>query len=475
MQTSDSCGLAWAEEEFSDCELGDQRRTARLMSVAACAFERPNGKVSAVFGVEREREGAYDLLENPHVSADEIMASVARATARRADDSSFVVVPVDGSSLTLVDRADETDFGYVGPNKIGARGLKVVSALAVDPNDVVIGWLAMTYWARPSSEGLPPRKSHARDARSVDEKETRYWVQTLESAQAMLDEHKLRGWFQIDREGDGADLLRVLTDSTHWWTVRSSHDRTIELAAGDVGRLRTELERQKPEGAYELDVPAVPGRKARKARMVVRIAKVVLRLRDRRNDRITRCEVVAVWTREEGTAPPNEKPLDWLLYTNREVTTLDDALLVVRSYAQRWRIEECHRTWKRGDCNVESTQLRSVDAVHRWAIILGAVAARIERLKRLARVHPQSPASVDLSPLELRTLVLHRSRVDGHRRMGESTPTIADVVAWLAELGGFGGKYSGKPPGATVIARGLHRLSGLAEGVALADSLRATK
>ena len=48
----------------------------------------------------------------------------------------------------------------------------------------------------------------------------------------------------------------------------------------------------------------------------------------------------AVWVRERGTTPCGEKPLDWLLLTNHAVDTAEDALLVVRGYSQRWRIEE---------------------------------------------------------------------------------------------------------------------------------------
>jgi hypothetical protein len=40
----------------------------------------------------------------------------------------------------------------------------------------------------------------------------------------------------------------------------------------------------------------------------------------------------------------------------------------------------------------------------------------------------------------------------------EGPTTIAEVVAWIAELGGFANKYSGRQPGATVLGRGLRQL-----------------
>src|SRR4029453_9737648 len=122
----------------------------------------------------------------------------------------FVFVPVDGTSLTLVDRAREKDFGLVGTHEFAARGLQVIDALAVDPDGVVIGWLGLTFWARPHQK-LPARGSRARQGRPLEEKETRYWTETIQAASDLLDGHGLRGWFQIDREGDGRDVLLTLS------------------------------------------------------------------------------------------------------------------------------------------------------------------------------------------------------------------------------------------------------------------------
>src|SRR4030095_2429334 len=73
----------WAREQFGAAQLGDVRRTRRLVAVAAEAARGPSGKVSAVFERPREREGAYDFLENGQFSADAVAASMFEATARR--------------------------------------------------------------------------------------------------------------------------------------------------------------------------------------------------------------------------------------------------------------------------------------------------------------------------------------------------------------------------------------------------------
>ena len=456
--------VAWAEREFGGVSVGDSRRAARLVAVAACACDRPAGKVSAVFSTVKEREGAYDMLENEHFSHEALVDSMAEATASRCAGLRYVYVPVDGSSLTLPDHGQSKDFGAVGTNVQGARGLKVIDALAVDPDGVVVGWLALTYWTRSNEPGARPAKgTYARAARDVEDKETWHWIESIRAAKSRLDARGVRGWFQIDREGDGRDVLLELASTEHWWTVRNNTDRTISLEEGGVGHLREQLSPQSPQGSYDLEVSGTKKRRARTARMVVRVGRVALRLRDRRTRRITPLEVTAVWTRENGTTPADEEPIDWLLLTNYPVTTLEQAHEVIAGYATRWRVEECHKTWKSDGCNVEDTQLHSANAVMKWATILAAVAARIERLKRLARKHPDLPATVELAPIEVRALVLLKRRYKNAKESIRDDPTIKDAVLWIAQLGGYTGKSSGGPPGALTIRRGLERLNAAVE------------
>jgi Transposase DNA-binding/Transposase DDE domain len=455
----DRIAASWGSEEFGGVDLGDSRRTRRLVLMAARAHASPHGRVSAVFGDEDELEGAYDFLENRKIDTAEILAGPVRATCSRIAHLPFVFVPVDGTSVTVVDRADVCDFGRIGSDANGARGLKVVDALAVEPDGTIAGWLALTFWARPDRDKSVIKARHQLRARPLEEKETRYWIQTINAACDALEEPRVRGWFQIDREGDGRDLLMALRErhGEHWWTVRGCADRSIEIEGGNKAMLRTDLSKQTVTTTYPLAVPAERKRRARTAHMVVRVGTVALRLRDKKNNRIMPVPVNVVWAREEGTTPAGEDPIDWLLYTNHPLDDIEDVLLTIDGYALRWRVEDCHRTWKRGGCNVESTQLRSFAAAQRWATILMVVAARIERLKHLSRNTPNEPATIELTTFELRALVLLRShRV---RKIPDpASPTIANAVAWIAELGGFANKYSGRHPGATVLGRGLARL-----------------
>ena len=457
---------AWALDQFGKAALGDARRTARLVEVAARAAERPSGKLSEVFESARELDAAYDFVEREQTKVQALQSAVGKATAERCTGDLYVSVPVDGSSLQLTDAAGEKDFGSIGTADRGARGLKVISALAVGADGVPIGLLAQTWWARPVPVPRSAKeRRRLRTRKRVDEKETRHWLETIEQAAEQLNAVGARGWFQLDREADAWPTLLTLEVTGHRFTVRSAWDRLVGAGGHDKQYLRARLAATKPIGTFDLDVPASSGRSARRAHMVMHAAQATLQLRDRRTDRMRRLTIYAVWVYEQGTTPCGEKPLEWRLLTNAPIVT-SDARIVVLGYSSRWRIEEFHKTWKTGGCNVEMLQLRSRNAVIRWATILAVVATRIERLKRLARAEVQRPATDELTEIEVEVLIaLKRRRKKRTERMPDGMPTIAQAVGWIADIGGYTGKSSGGPPGAITIGRGLERLRQAVEGV----------
>ena len=255
-------------------------------------------------------------------------------------------------------------------------------------------------------------------------------------------------------------MLHHLQATGHWFTVRCSRNRRLTGTKKQPRKLiRDKLAKAPVLASMRVDLAGGHGREARSAQLVVRAATVVLELRDPWSKKRRPLSVQAVWVRERGTVPRGEKPLDWLLFTNHSVDTSEEALLVVRGYCQRWRIEEFHKTWKSGACNVEQSQLHSTVHVTKWATILAAVAIRIERLKLLARTQAELAASVELTPYEVHALLLWKRRNKTRTEViPKSNPTIGQAVLWIAQMGGYRGKSSGGPPGSIVIARGLERL-----------------
>lgn len=462
---------SWARDEVFSADLKHKRRVDRAVAMLTCMAASPAGSVLDVFKTSAERQGAYDFLENSAIRPEALCASIAEATAARAAPSEYAFVAVDGSSLNLTDLACQKDFGPVGTNAAGARGLKVINAYAVSPDGVPLGVSAQVWWAR-----VPRTRRQDHKTRQLHAKETKHWVEAIESTCATFEKVApiTRAWFQLDREGDGAHVLSTLDRSGHWFTVRSNHDRRLYGEFKRPRYLRKELSKKLVRGEYQLAVSAAPGRKARTARMAVRWMKVTLRMHDKATGKMWPVTVTAVSTREVGTTPRGESPLHWVLLTNHPVNSLEDARRVIYGYSLRWRVEELHRTWKSGACNVEQSQLRKKAHVIKWATLMVAVAARIERLKVLARTEPDLPATIELTPYEIKALVLTRERTKKRTDpMPTDNPSIGEAVRWLADIGGYTGpKVSGGPPGAVTIRRGLDYVRPIADALEQLDRKR---
>lgn len=457
---------AWAQEEFGKVEVEDPRWRRRLVLVAERAARRPGGKVTEVIGGSAERQGAYGLLESDAVPASAVGKGMFQACAERCASEPFVFCPTDGSSLTLVDRA-KTKFGPVGSRNFGIQGLKVISVLAVSASGVPLGLTGQVWWTR---EPQPPKRH--RHYRKPEEKESRHWPEAMAQAREAMGAHapNTRLWFQLDREGDAWPILQQADADQSWFTVRGAYDRRVLLPTGKKTYLRTLVGSQAVISRYDLAVAAGPKRQARTARMEVRACQATLDFRNKRTDRHFSKTLNVVLARERGTTPAGEKPIEWVLLTNRPVGTAAELEQIVFGYSQRWRIEEFHRAWKSGACRVEESQLRSPEAAIKWATILAAVATRIERLKLLSRKEPERPATDEFSPVELRALKLLRFGKTANKAAHRATvPTLTEATTWIAELGGYTGKSSGGPPGSVTLGRGLAQLEVAARAIEALD------
>lgn len=416
--------------------------------------------MTEVFDAPAEREGTFRFLENPAIDADAIGNASFCAAAKRMAGFDRAIVALDGTSLSVKDLGGTKGLGVIGARYVGATGLQVMSALAMTADGTPMGLAGQKLWTRvePSTVTNPKK-----DKRPLDQKETRHWLEVTDQVLATFAEHapQTRPWFQLDR---GADAAAVLVEAVGfsdkaWLTVRATYDRRLLDDLDDGRYLRERLEHQAPAAFYGVEIAAGPNRTARTANMQVRFMPVVLDLKIAKVGK-TPVPIFVVAASEIDTTPEGEEPVHWLLYTTFPVASAEQAHEVVTAYAMRWRIEQFHNVWKTGACRVEDTQLRDVDHIMRWARILAAVAVRILRLTYLGRKTPDVPATVELRPVEVRAVIMLRKPKGVPRNQ---IPTLATVVQWLAELGGYTGKSSGGPPGARVIARGLARIESIVE------------
>lgn len=448
--------VQWANEEFGDADLADVRHLARLVALAAEVASSPAGTISAACRTSASREGAFRFVENKAICPQRLIAAVGRATARRCTQDRAIVA-VDATSLHLTDQTGRRGLGAVGSWKQGARGMHAMSSLVMASDGSPLGLGSQSYWIR-EQRSQRPEKSLSKD---VEHRETRFWLRAIEQTAETLAEQApdCVPWFQLDRAGDCGTVLANAYDCGRLLTVRATHDRRVQ---NPQQRLIATVENAKVVLTYRLAVTAksrvrkrrreghkvlhwVTRRQARSARLTVRAATVALQV-DRRT-----LPFNAVLVREAGRC--KEDRIQWLLLTTHPIESRHDVLAIIQAYCCRWRVEEFHRTWKRGLCRVEDTQLRSPDAVIKWASILAAVAARAMRLTYLARTQPDVLAQTEFTKRELQAILLLREP-KGVSAAQIPRLTLSQVIRWIADLGGYTGPWNG-PPGPTLVARGL--------------------
>jgi hypothetical protein len=385
-----------------------------------------------------------------------VSSALFEATARASVGHDRVLVALDGTSLRLTDRDRTKGFGAIGTLSNGASGLKLMNALAMTWDGVPIGIAEQIWWSRT-------RLAEGGYRRGIDRESAR-WRDAVTHIGNRFREYapSTKLHFLVDREGDASKLIRQLLEEGHEFTLRSNGTRKVQAGRG-IKRLdlRSVLSRRRVLANIRVEVPDRRNRTVRVANLSVRAGQVPLILRDRYTKLRRVALLTVVWACEQ--RGPATGRIEWLLLTNLSANTAADVCDAVRRYANRWRIEDFHRAWKSGICRVEDTQLRSTNAVIKWATILAAVASRAERLKHRSRQAPEVLAITELSADEIEAIVLLRGAKPS-QAMHELP--LGGAVRMIAELGGYVGAKKSSPPGTATIARGLERVELTAQVIA---------
>jgi len=445
----DESAATWAATVFGHADLGDCRRTRRVVAMAEQLAQQPAGRITEAFGNAAAREAAYRFVENDQVSVSELGAAMFEASARQASAWNEVIVPIDGVTFTIAHAGQ--GFGPVSV-KDHANGAHAMTALGLTPEGVPLGVLGQVFWTRSSTHA----PVYAKDRRPIVERETGHWLTAITQASQALQRHapSTRPWFQLDRGGDCADVLLHALATQAEVTVRACYDRVVT-----GGKLWGKAARGTYLGTYSLRI-AKPGQAPRTATVHVRARVVELHLRPGGlpRSRLQRQHMWVVEARER-----RRSGVCWRLLTTKPASTLTQACRVITAYTRRWRIEELHLAWKSGACGIEQSWLRRRDHFYKWATITGAVAARLERIKLLSRTEPDRSALDEFSRDEIDAAIALRQPKGV---APGATPTLGEVTRWVADIGGYTGKSSGGPPGIRVLSRGFDRVEAAATALA---------
>jgi hypothetical protein len=121
----------WAQQQFSNCQLGDKRRTRRLVRLAQQVVSHPSGGFPEQTETWADLKAAYRLLDRPEATFQSIAESHWQQTRRRSEGRYLVLG--DTTELDFGIHRDLPGLGSTGNG--GGWGFLLHSGLLVAADD----------------------------------------------------------------------------------------------------------------------------------------------------------------------------------------------------------------------------------------------------------------------------------------------------------------------------------------------------
>ena len=164
----------WAVTEFAEAELGDARRTQRLIHMATVLAQQPMASLPEACGSPAELKAVYRFFDNEAIAPAELLASHVSATYERVGRVPRVLAVQDTTEVDWTAHPATTGLGPIGHPR--HQGLMVHTTIAFTPERVPLGLVAQEVWARD-----PEKVGHraTRKQRPIAEKESGKWLRSL--------------------------------------------------------------------------------------------------------------------------------------------------------------------------------------------------------------------------------------------------------------------------------------------------------
>ena len=451
---------SFGEVMFGRAQLGDRRRTQRLVALTDQLCKHPGGSLPEKFKSPKDLKALYRLCDRPEVTHEALLTSIRQAVL---DD----VATRDEDTILILHDASELDYSTHKSlaGKIGqvGRGFKhgyiCHNSLAVTAaGREVLGLVGQILHRRvraPKNEALPERR--ARQSR-----ESRLW---LLGTQGLPADKRL-----VDVADQGADTFEFLEHevrSGRRFVIRAHHARKANVGHAVAAKSTVQhcARSQPASGGRTLKVTAQPRKGRRRARparwshLLISATPLLVHPPHAKHGDHGRAPlpmwVVRVW---EPHPPKNADAIEWLLLTNEPVADLADAERVIGWYQTRWVIEELHKAMKTG-CQVEQMQFTDPERLEPAIVLLTTVATTLLNLRaasQLPDAHTRAANTlIDSAYVEV---------LSAWRYGAVKSLTVHEFFFALARLGGHQNRRHDKRPGWLILWRGWTTLQAMLAG-----------
>ena len=473
--------LSFGQRNFRGIDLGDIRRTARLIKAADDMCRHPGGTLPDKFPKPADLRAFYRLMNCDRVTHRVLMRAHAEDTRRRIAGCGTDVVLLlhDATELDYTTKkslehqlgqvGQGTHRGYICHNSLAVRLIvddtKAADRNGADRNGAVVpetlGLLSQILHHRPRVA----KNETTKQARQRVSRESRLWLRGVQACGPAPAQARC-----IDVSDSLSDTFEYMThEVTHGrhFVLQARENRKLAKPFNQVDLLFDAVRALPPAGQRRLSVSAALGRKGQPARKprttMVQVAYTPVRIAPPGKkagdyvDEPLHLWAVRVW---EPNPPKGEEPLEWILLTNYPVTTLKDACERIDWYERRWIIEEYHKGMKTG-CGVETLQFEHIERLEPAIALISAVATMLLRLRDAARAPDadQRPATDVVDRVYVDALAnCYPGRLKGR-------VTVLRFYMHVARLGGHQNRKSDGFPGWLTLWRGWTKLESVVTGL----------
>lgn len=449
----------WASETFLDCNLGDPRRTKRLLKVAEGMLDAPDQSLPSQFSDWADLKAAYRFFDTERVTFDAICLPHWEQT-RKTKPGRYLLIS-DTTDLNFTGHASTEGLGMLGDGK--GRGIQLHPCLtySLDEKQVVGLAGAVTHY-----RVFKPKKE-TRAQRLARNRESDIWGKIVDKVGSAPDGSQ---WIHVfDRGGDYFEAMCRVQLTGNDWVIRASKlNRKVLNFRGENVTLSQAVEEATKLGTFTMELRSTPRHAARTASLTVSYCEVTFPAPVHKSPWLKQCPIKELKMRvviaQELDPPKGNRPIRWIILTSLPVECFDDAWTVLEYYEHRWMIEEYNRVAKSG-CSIEMHALRTAERLEAIVGLTSVIAVRLFQLKYIGRNQPEAKAATHVPSTWLQGLKLMRPKI----KLTEMT--VYEFFRQLAILGGFIGRKHDGEPGWQTIWRGYLKLHQTNVGIELGKRL----
>ena len=302
----------------------------------------------------------------------------------------------------------------------------------------------------------------------IEEKESYRWIGPCMEAQKTTLSRAKSVTYVMDREADIWEVYKRLPEQEAKLVVRSKTNRLIVNEKGEQLRLDKQLSTQKAMGSFTLNYKNDNGDKLE---TIVHVKAGKCTIKSPTHKKRSTTEAMYYVEVKSAKKSPNEAPLHWILWTNREVSDVNQALEIVNIYKKRWDIEVFFKLLKSDGYDIENCQLEKGKSIRKLILILMEAALKILQLKAAREGKTKLQVHDIFEKKEISCMLALNKKLEG-RTAKQKNPYPPNHLAWaswiIARLAGWKEYYSNKnPPGNKTFKDGLEKFDYLMEGYSL--------